>query len=309
MKIFLIIFATIVSLFLLIEGGLRLIFSLHNPLIYLPDQEIGYLLAPNQQVRRLGKQLKINQYSMRSDNFEEKPPTDTLRILLLGDSIANGAWWTDQKQTISALIENQIGNQTQVLNASANSWGPRNQLAYLQRFGIFKSQLVILLLNTDDLFATAPTSLPVGNHPNYPASKPPLALTKLITRIFFPPQPLQLPKEEGDLIKFNLEAIKAIKTFLTKEKAHIILAITPKLSELNQQQRDYEKRGRERLKELTVSEKIPYIDFLPIFQKTAQPELLYRDHIHPSPLGNRLVSETLSQSVKELSHSLITKEP
>ena len=301
--------AVILGLFLLLEGSLRLILGLHNPLIYLPDPEIGYLLAPNQKVRRGGNQININEYSMRCDSFPEKRPDDLLRILLLGDSIANGGWWTDQKNTISALMESELASNTQVLNASANSWGPRNQLAYLRRFGVFEAQILILLLNTDDLFAQAPTSLPVGRDRNYPASKPFLAITELITRVFSPPQPKQLLKEEGDRVGFNLQAIQDINNYAIKEKTALIVALTPLLRELNQPQRDYEKRSRERLKELMVSEQIIYLDFLPIFQKWEQPELLYRDHIHLSPEGNRLVMLNLSQSVKQLVMSSVTESP
>lgn len=302
-----IILAVILGLFVLLEGSLRLILGLHNPLIYVSDPEIGYLLAPNQKVRRGGNQIKINEYSMRCDSVAEKRPDDLLRILLLGDSIANGAWWTDQKNTISALMESELGSNTQVLNASANSWGPRNQLAYLRRFGVFDAQILILLLNTDDLFAQAPTSLPVGRDRNYPAELPFLAITELITRVFLPSQPLQLPKEEGDRLGFNLQAIQDINNYAIIEKTPLIIALTPLLRELNQQQRDYEKRSRERLKELIVTEQIIYLDFLPIFQKWEQPELLYRDHIHLSPEGNRLVVLNLSQLVKQILMSSVTE--
>lgn len=87
--------------------------------------------------------------------------------MLLGDSIPNGGWWRDQANTISSLIRDALSTEInhifiyiEVLNASANSWGPRTELAYLQHFGDFHSQVVVLLINTtDDLFATAPNSL------------------------------------------------------------------------------------------------------------------------------------------------------
>ncbi|QYO64944.1 hypothetical protein [Leptolyngbya sp. 7M] len=114
---------------LLLELGLRL-FGFGNPLIYIADPQIGYLLAPNQRTRRLGKHIAINQYSMRSPNITATRPQETLRVLLLGDSIVNGGWWTDQSQTISALLQQQLQaqslsyRQVEVLNASANSWAP-----------------------------------------------------------------------------------------------------------------------------------------------------------------------------------------
>ncbi|NES80998.1 MAG: SGNH/GDSL hydrolase family protein [Moorea sp. SIO2B7] len=313
-KVLLVVFAVAVGVFALMEGGLRLIFGLGNPPLYIPDAEIGYLLAPNQHLRRFGNRMRINQYSMRSDPLPAKRPASTLRILLLGDSIANGAWWTDQDETISALIESQLRslfsqNSTsespkiaEVFNASANSWGPRNQLAYLRRFGLFEAQVVVLLLNTDDLFATAPTSLPVGRDRNYPARKPPLALTEIFTRVFVRPKPIpgmaQVNGEGGDRVAFNLEAIREIKAIATQANAQFILAMTPLLREIGEPgPRDYEHTARKRLQELTNTEQIPYIDFLPLFNGFEQPEALYRDHIHLSPQGNQLISDTMSQSL------------
>ncbi|HEY9609734.1 MAG TPA: SGNH/GDSL hydrolase family protein [Allocoleopsis sp.] len=188
---------------LLLEVGLRLLFGFGNPLLYLADAEIGYLLAPNQRTRRFGNRIAINEYSMRSSTITNTRPTSTLRVLLLGDSVANGASWTDQNRTISALMttqlelavrvasdESSIGHKpferVEVLNASANSWGPRNELGYLKRFGSFEAQAIVLLLNTDDLFAAAPTSDPVGRAPNYPNRKPPYALAEVYTRYLSP---------------------------------------------------------------------------------------------------------------------------
>ncbi|BCL39321.1 hypothetical protein NSMS1_57680 [Nostoc sp. MS1] len=198
-----------------VEIGLRSLFGFGNPLIYIGDEQIGYLLAPNQHTRRFGNQIDINEYSMRSGSIAKIPAPATLRVLLLGDSIVNGGWWTDQKNTISSLLTASLSSSThdnyqqvEVLNASANSWGPRNQLAYLQRFGNFQSQVVVLVINTDDLFATAPTSLPVGRDRNYPDKKPPLALIEVWQRYIQKSQPdpelAAVQKEAGDRVGINL---------------------------------------------------------------------------------------------------------
>ncbi len=95
---------------------------------------------------------------------------------------------TDQKETIAALITKNLGQNltgsVEVLNASANSWGPRNQSAYLRRFGTFESQVIVLLMNTDDLFALAPSSAVVGREINYPDHRPALALIEFYDRYF-----------------------------------------------------------------------------------------------------------------------------
>ncbi|MBD2083771.1 GDSL-type esterase/lipase family protein [Coleofasciculus sp. FACHB-542] len=313
MKIVLIVLAVVVGLVLAVEVGLRLLFGFGNPLIYIADEQIGYLLAPNQRTRRFGNLIEINQYSMRSPKITETRPESTLRVLLLGDSIANGGWWTDQAETLSAMMTQQLQSsidgktfkQIEVLNASANSWCPRNELAYLKQFGTFDAQVVVLLINTDDLFGTAPTSIPVGRDRNYPKQKPPLALVEAFSRYLLKPPPVPEMKavnaESGDRVGFNLKAIQEIQTIAEQKGARFLLAMTPLKRELGELgSRDYELKARVRLIDLTQNQHIAYIDFLPIFNSKEQPENLYRDHIHLSPQGNQLVNEEIGRSLSQL---------
>ncbi len=309
--------AGLVGLLILLELGLRLLFGFGNPLVYLADPDIGYLLAPNQKTRRFGNHIAINQYSMRSPAIAPTPAPATLRILLLGDSVANGGWWTDQTEIISEVLQQQLQpnlqgtrwQQVEVLNASANSWGPRNELAYLQRFGSFDAQIVVLLLNTDDLFATAPSSLQVGNDINYPEHKPPLALAEVLGRYLFPPTPnpdfkaklKAVQAEPGDRVGFNLAALQQIHSFVQSQGGQLLLAMTPLLRETTAKggPRDYEQKARQRLLDFTGREQITYVDFLSSFNAVAEPETLYRDHIHLSSAGNQLVSETIQRSLQQ----------
>lgn len=311
-KILLIILA---SLFLL-EIALRSLFGFGNPLVYITDSQIGYLLAPNQQTRRFGNRIQINQYSMRGSDISPTCPAATLRILLLGDSIANGGWWTDQNDIISALLQRELKQeltsfkqaefqQVEVLNASANSWSPRNELSYLQKYGTFSAQMIVLLINTDDLFGTAPTSLPVGRDRNYPKHKPPLALVEVITRYLIKPKPIAelaaVQQEGGDRVGFNLAAIEQIQTIASESQSKFLLVMTPLLRELGEPgSRDYEQKARQRLDEFTQQNQIEFIDFLPIFNAAPQPQALYRDHIHLSPAGNQLVTQRIIQSLSNL---------
>lgn len=298
----------------LTEAFLRLRFGFGNPLIYQADSQIGYLLAPNQRTRRFGNRIEINAYSMRAKAISPQRPPDTLRLLLLGDSIANGGWWTDQPEIISEMLANQLRRSPtlaqrpiEVLNASANSWGPRNEWAYLQRFGSFEAQIIIVLINTDDLFATQPTPLPVGRDRNYPDRKPWLALEEVIKRYLLKAPPLPdelqaLQAEEGDRVERNLAAIAQIQQHIEATQGHLVLAMTPLKRELASQggPRDYELIARQRLSNFAQKQQIPYIDFLPVFDANDSPEALYRDHIHLSPRGNQLISRHLQKVLETL---------
>lgn len=288
---------------LLLEGLLRGL-GIGNPLIYVADDDIGYLLKPHQHTRRLGKRIWINRYSMRSPDVDERRSPQTLRIFILGDSVANGGWWTDQADTISTVLQTRLtrpsssasGHRVEVLNASANSWGPRNELAYLKRFGIFESQVVVLLLNTDDLFAMAPTPLPVGRDRNYPNRKPPLALVELVTRLMpSPANPDWKPLPEGgDRVGMNLTALEHMHTIVSQSGGQFMIVMTPLKRELQLSgSRDYEQKARDRLSTFTQQQCIPYLDLLPSFQNDHD-HALYRDHIHLSLEGNRVVSEAIA---------------
>lgn len=291
---------------LLAELALRLLFGFGNPPLYMADDAIGYLLAPNQRVRRFGNLIAINQYSMRARPIEPSRPADTLRVFLVGDSIINGNWWTDQSQIVSALIENNLSHRqkqrTEVLNASANSWGPRNELAYLKKFGTFESQIVMLVINTDDLFGTQPSSLQVGRDRSYPDKKPPLALLELIARFKKqPPIPglKEIQDEKGDRIGKNLTAIQEIKNYVDANNGRLLLAMTPLKREVLNGPRDYELVARQRVDEFVAQQQIPYVDFLQPFQAHSVADSLYRDHIHLSPTGNALVAQALSDLIEQ----------
>jgi hypothetical protein len=303
-KLFWLLLIAIAFVLLLLEGALRWTIGLGKPPLYEGDPEIGYLLAPNQTTRRMGNRIAINQFSMRSDPFSVKRPQGVVRFFLIGDSLVNGGWWTDQSATLSALMQQQISQvldkSVEVLNAAANSWGPRNQLAYLKRFGLFESQVLVLLINTDDLFATAPTALPVGRDRNYPNRLPTSAISELLLSRFSRPQPIpgmkEVMAEPGDRVGKNLAAIAAMNAIARQGNASFIVGFTPLKREADgSEMRDYEKKARQRLHDWAKQQDITLIDFLPAFQTHTTD--LYRDHIHLSPQGNQQVSQSLSEAV------------
>lgn len=287
---------------ILLELVLRFRFGFGDPLLYVGDPEIGYLLAPNQSVKRFGNRIEINEYSMRSSNFAPKPEIGTQRILMIGDSIINGGWWTDQKDTVSELIA-RSSDHLEVLNASANSWSPRNELAYLKRFGTFHADVIVLVINTDDLFGTKPTPLAVGRDRNYPDRKPMSAIFEVIDRYLLPAPTLPaelkaLYAEGGDRVGILLNAIQQIRDIANQNQAKFVLAMTPLLREITAGSRDYEITARQRLTEMTEAEKIEFIDFLPVFKaESSDPSAFYRDHIHLNGLGNQILSRCIQRSI------------
>ncbi len=313
--------AVAIGAVLLVELGLRVVFGFGNPLLYLAEDDIGYRLAPNQSTRRFGNRIRIDRFSMRNDGEIALPPDPTtLRVLLIGDSIANGGWWTDQSETISARLKVQLDGwrgrkrtvgegeaavdypieTIEVLNASANSWSPRNQLAYLKRFGHFQSDLVVLLINTDDLFGAPPNSLPVGRKVTYPARKPVSAIDEFVRRQFFVEPNFPLPPEPGPVgvEEANRIAIGDIHDLLAEDDVPMVTVITPLLREVEPNQRDYEVKARNQLEEFIADREMTLVDVLPMFRERSEaPPELFRDTIHLSGLGNTLVTDRIAKAV------------
>ncbi|WP_225885414.1 SGNH/GDSL hydrolase family protein [Leptolyngbya sp. KIOST-1] len=286
------------------ELFLRVRYGLGNPPLYVADARTGYRLAPNQTLRRRGNRIAINAYSMRGPEISLQRATDTLRVLMVGDSIVNGGWWTDQSELLSLRLQAALEplnpanfRQVEVLNASANSWGPRNELGYVLRFGTFEAQVVLLVLNTDDLFAIAPHSYDLGRNPQYPTRRPLLALQEAIARrrSYTPSAELQaLHDQRGDRVGVNLEALRQLKQVVEAADGRLAIAMTPLRRELEDGPRDYEQIARQRLTAFAQAEGLPYLDFLPQFQQTGS-EPLYFDHIHLSAEGNRWVGQALAE--------------
>lgn len=300
MKIVLIVLASIVGAIAVSEAGVRMIMGLGDPPLYIADPEIGYLLAPQQKLRRQGSQYETNEYSMRSQPLQAEAKN---RILLVGDSVVNGSWWTDQTETLSSLLAQEIksknNDSAEVLNISANSWSPRNQLAYLQRFGLFDAATLVLVINTDDLFATEPTSVGIGT-PSYPTQKPALALIEYYQ--LFVASPPKIPKlealqqatSENDRLSQNLAAIEEIKAIADASQTEFMLVLTPLLREFDGST-ELESAARKQLQELVAAKNIKYIDILSEWSEFPQPEFLYRDRIHPSPQGNTKIIEAITK--------------
>ncbi len=307
-----------IALLVLGEGILRFGFGFGTPPLYVADPHTGYRLRPNRAIRRFGNRITVNAHSMRGPALAAEGTT--LRVLLLGDSIANGGWWTDDAATMGALLERDLRQRLpaqvldraiaqpttatdrpiEVLNASANSWGPRNELGYLTTFGAFGARAIVLLLNTDDLFAAAPSSRKVGRDPNYPDREPPLAWLELWQRVRPPklPADLQNPAPEpGDLVGANLAAIAQIRDLARGQRAALVVAITPLVREVQGQGRDYEARARDRLAAFVAQEKIEFLDVLPAWRERPNRSALFRDSIHLSELGSGLVSRAIADRV------------
>jgi len=169
----------------------RYVIGLGDPPLYVADSKMEYLLRPSKTYHRFHKRFSVNQYGMRSDDFPpQKSDANEFRVLVIGDSVIYGGVRIDQvdidTEILKRNLQKQLGRPVIVGNASAKSWGPPNELAYLEHFGTLQADVVILELSSHD-YADAPTFTPVvGVAAAYPDKKPALAVIDLLRTYLLP---------------------------------------------------------------------------------------------------------------------------
>jgi hypothetical protein len=169
----------------------RFVVGLGDPPLYVAEPDIEYLLQPSKTYYRFHNRFSVNRYSMRADDFPSaKSVASELRVIVIGDSIIYGGVQIDQNaidtEILKRALSQQTGRPVVVGNASAKSWGPPNELAYLRRFGTLDADVIVLELSSHD-YADAPTFVPVvGVSAAYPDKRPPLALVDLFMTYLLP---------------------------------------------------------------------------------------------------------------------------
>jgi hypothetical protein len=186
-RILIVIFLALIST----ELVCRYAIGLGDPPLYVADSKMEYLLQPSKTYYRFHKRFAVNRYSMRADDFPStKSDPSEFRVLVIGDSVIYGGVLIDQADIDTEILKRELQQELKrpvvVGNASAKSWGPPNELAYLQRFGTLDADVVILELSSHD-YADAPTFVPVvGVSAPYPDKKPWSALSDLFETYLLP---------------------------------------------------------------------------------------------------------------------------
>jgi GDSL-like Lipase/Acylhydrolase family len=251
----------------------RFIIGLGDPPLYMADSTMEYLLQPSRTYFRFHKRFSVNQFSMRADDFPpQKSAPNEFRVLVVGDSIVYGGARIDQSEIDTEILkrklQEQLGRSVVVGNASAKSWGPPNELAYLKHFGTLDADLIVLELSSHD-YADAPTFVPVvGVSAEYPDKKPRLALLDLIETYLLPryfhrkatPEGIDktlLDRTPSDLeIAQCREAERQFFSFAREHGAKVVLVQHLSRPELSGKYQ----RGYYANQEVAKEENVPYVD-------------------------------------------------
>jgi lysophospholipase L1-like esterase len=301
-----------VLVIMLIAGELiaRLYFGLGDPPLLRADPELEYVFLPDQHCHRFGNVIRYNHYSMRSDDFpQHKSQPGELRVMLIGDSIINGGAQTDQSQLATQLLQQALTAKLKrpvvVGNISAGSWGPPNELAYLKRYGLFDADVLVIVLNSPD-YADVPTFVPVvGVDPSFPAHKPVLALFEGIQRYLLPrlkgviasnegSAPTTAPVSQSDIDQ-SMSALREMIAMGRQQGAAVIVA----QHLWDAESPNATQPGHDVITAEAQRDGAELVQLGPAFAEAKQRgEQPYRDGLHPNPLGQRLIFDTLLPKIE-----------
>jgi hypothetical protein len=126
-------------------------------------EEPYYLFQPNEDHVWTGIPVHIGSRGFRTDEFAVPKPTNTYRILNLGDSIVFG-WEVDQEDTYGKLLERMLndredGKHYEVINAGIPGWNLEEERNFLIEEGMqYQPDLVILDLTiVNDIYGKGPS--------------------------------------------------------------------------------------------------------------------------------------------------------
>jgi lysophospholipase L1-like esterase len=307
--------AAVIILLIAAELILRFHFGLGDPPLSMFDPDMEYRFQPNQTVHRFGNLIHYNAYSQRADDFpEHKSSSDELRVMFIGDSVINGGNQTDQSQLVTQILQRRLTDELHrkviVGNASASSWGPPNELAYVNKFGLVDADVVVLVFNDEDAFDAMTFNPVVGIRPDFPNRKPLLALTEAWTRYlpmftarFKKPPPPDPTVPDEQALSICMDAIRQLVEIARSHGARVLIAehhALPRFMGAGEGPRF--EAGREHILQTSRELGIEPIQWSQQFEEAMrQGKDPYRagDYMHPSAVGVQIMVDVLLPKIRE----------
>ncbi|MBK1633331.1 hypothetical protein CKO31_21770 [Thiohalocapsa halophila] len=294
----------------------RFVLGLGDPPLSEAHPRIEYLFQPDQDLWRFHNRVFINAYGMRSPDFPPQKALGELRVLVFGDSVLNGGNLSDQPELATSLLAERLaavhGGPVTVGNVSAGSWGPGNWLGYVQEYGLFDTDAVLLLASSHDIGDNPQHRLLNPN--THPQRRPVSALLEGVTR-YLPRYLPDLPVGGGDEAVVDRpsddaakEAARAeaaaggsedLRAFLRLALAHAPTAVLQHST--RSELRDGPKPGRALIARAAAEAGAAVLPFDPYLKAAiAEGASPYRDDIHIDAAGQRALAEALFDALVEI---------
>jgi lysophospholipase L1-like esterase len=155
--------ALLVSLlfvFLILEGGLRLFGFSPRRTMNQFDAALGWTKTPSTSLRRhtgeFDVTLQTNSRGLREDeSLAYDKPAGTQRVLLVGDSFTLG-YTVDRPDTLSELLEARMraeGRSVEVINGGTEGYSTDQEVVWLAREGVkYSPDVIVLQMYENDVF-------------------------------------------------------------------------------------------------------------------------------------------------------------
>jgi len=151
---------SLLFVFLVLEGGLRLFGFSPRRTMNQFDTMLGWTKSPATSLRRhtgeFDVTLKTNSRGLREDeSVRYEKPADTTRILLVGDSFTLG-YTVERPDTLSQLLAERMrseGRNVEVINGGTEGYSTDQEIVWLMTEGVkYKPDVVILQMFENDVF-------------------------------------------------------------------------------------------------------------------------------------------------------------
>ena len=286
-------------IFFLIEFYLRFYWGFCDNFLFCTDENYEYVLKPNQNAKRFRSILITNKYAMRSEEVR----SGAIKILGFGDSVLNGGVLTSHDELATTILSKgisaAINKDVQFLNISSPSWGPDNAFAYLEEKGNFDAELIILFVNSHDVYDNMSFRKVVDVHPSFPSKNYKCALYELMHRYLLPRLKAFLKGEVYSHAQYEYESNSHVfntgfQNFYDYTQIHntpFVIYLHADLSEL--QQGAYSKQGQ-LIIEFAKAHQIPLIEVINHGLK----ETHYRDKMHLNARGQSQMARIVYEFIK-----------
>jgi hypothetical protein len=233
-------------------------------------------------------------------------PSNELRVLFIGDSVTYGQTFTSQPDIFTSILARDLPGQlhrpVEVLNASTGGWAVGNEVGYLRSRGVFQSDLIVLVLNSDDLTQAFNDSVP-GHVPQLPDHDPWCALADVWTRYVAPrifhvnvadrgssSTPLS---DDVQPVSATLVQLDEARSLADRNQARLAIVYSPMLGADGKLEPDPH-GGLTSLKQWAGRAGVPILDMTSAYS-AASTSVVLRDAAHLTPRGHQVVAASIEQ--------------
>lgn len=214
----------------LMEAGMRIL-GRGQMMEFEPNAAWGYLMKPSQTVRVYGHPIHINSWGLRGPEVPRRKQAGTIRILFVGDSVTYGGGRIEEDALFCRRVEASLrrrGMRAESINLSAPGWSPQNWIKYLERYGLYEADLVILTLPECDL--DRPLTTMDDNH--FRENAPLLRIHYLAIRLSLlwesrTHRPSKIPRDVSRDVAANTEAVMELARRCEQDHVRFLAVLVP----------------------------------------------------------------------------------